>query len=248
MNNLIKITEKNGRQLVSARELYEFLGFDKSQFARWSKKNIVNNQFAIENEDWTGFDINVEGNTLTDYAVSLDFAKKITLVSKSVKGNEIREYFIECEKQLRNGTVKLPTPTELAYMLIQSESEKQIAQEQVRLLTETVKQQAPKVEYVETVLQAVNTWPITLIAAELGKSAIALNQILKEKGIHRKVNGVWVLNADYCNKGYTGTRTHNYTDTLGRPCTSQLTVWTEKGREFIHGLVNEKLNKSLTHA
>ena len=34
MQELIKVTEQNGEQLVSARELYEFLELDKSQWTR----------------------------------------------------------------------------------------------------------------------------------------------------------------------------------------------------------------------
>lgn len=51
MNGLIKVTERNGMSIVSARELYDFLGFDKSNWKRWSEKNIARNEFAIESED-----------------------------------------------------------------------------------------------------------------------------------------------------------------------------------------------------
>jgi phage anti-repressor protein len=59
---LIKITEHNGSKAVSARELYEFLGFKKAHWNRWYNKNIIENQFALENEDYQGFTIVVNGN------------------------------------------------------------------------------------------------------------------------------------------------------------------------------------------
>lgn len=62
MNELIKVTQKDGRQVVSARELYNQLGLANGQFSRWAKSNIIDNPFAIENEDWVRFDIDVEGN------------------------------------------------------------------------------------------------------------------------------------------------------------------------------------------
>jgi phage anti-repressor protein len=41
MNELIKITETNGKKAVSARELYSFLSIDDgSHFARWATRNI----------------------------------------------------------------------------------------------------------------------------------------------------------------------------------------------------------------
>ena len=61
MNELIKVTQKDGRQVVSARELYNQLGLANGQFSRWAKSNIIDNPFAIENEDWVRFDIDVEG-------------------------------------------------------------------------------------------------------------------------------------------------------------------------------------------
>ena len=41
---LIKITERNGKNVVSAKELYDFLGYDRSQWSRWYQTNILNSQ------------------------------------------------------------------------------------------------------------------------------------------------------------------------------------------------------------
>lgn len=69
MNELIKVTQKDGRQVVSDRELYNQLGLANGQFSRWAKSNIIDNPFAIENEDWVRFDIDVEGNKTSDYVL-----------------------------------------------------------------------------------------------------------------------------------------------------------------------------------
>lgn len=87
MNELIKVTEKDGKQLVSARDLYRKLELADGQFARWARTNIVENPYAIENEDWVGFDIYVEGNSTKDYAIVLSFAKKIAMMSKTESEN-----------------------------------------------------------------------------------------------------------------------------------------------------------------
>ena len=50
MGDLIKIKEKDGKQLVSARELHKFLELDKSQIARWLNSKIIKNPFFTENE------------------------------------------------------------------------------------------------------------------------------------------------------------------------------------------------------
>ena len=73
MNELIKLQPQtiNGNTIetVNAKELYEALGLDKSNWSRWTKQNIVNNPFAVENNDYVGFVIMTNGNETTDYAL-----------------------------------------------------------------------------------------------------------------------------------------------------------------------------------
>ena len=105
MNELIKLNQTEiGNELVqavSAREMYKTLGLDKSNWSRWTKKNILNNPFAVENNDYVGFVIMTNGNETTDYALTIDFAKKLAMQVKTVQGEQVRNYFIQCEKKLR---------------------------------------------------------------------------------------------------------------------------------------------------
>lgn len=96
MNELIRITENNGKQAVSARELYEKLGFDLSQWSRWYKKNITENKFAIKNQDYAELDTT---SRTQDFALSLDFAKRLSMMARTETGEQIRNYFIEVEKR-----------------------------------------------------------------------------------------------------------------------------------------------------
>lgn len=115
-------------------------------------------------------------------------------------------------------------------------SENTQIKEQNELQEKQLKEQAPDVEYTKKVLSASNTYSINLIAKEMGMSGVTLNAKLKEKGVQYKQGGVWVLTHKYQNKGYTSTRTHIYTSSDGKERTSMLTVWTERGRKFIHDL------------
>lgn len=99
---LIKIeTNERGEQLVNARELYEFLGFDKSQWTRWYKKNIVEDTFFKENIDYEAFDIMSNGNKTKDFILKLGMAKEISMLARNEKGKQARQYFIEAEKTLK---------------------------------------------------------------------------------------------------------------------------------------------------
>ena len=99
-----------------------------------------------------------------------------------------------------------------------------------------LKLQAPKVQYYDKVLQSQSTYTTTQIAKELGMTAGMLNKRLRWAGIQFRQSGQWLLKAPYQNQGYTATRTHVWESRTGETGTSMLTVWTEKGRLFIHYL------------
>lgn len=98
MRELIKVTaNENGEMLVSARELHEVLG-SKERFSKWFDKML---SYGFENgDDYTTYQMVHPQNKqeFTDYAMKLDMAKELAMVSKLPKGKEVRKYFIECEK------------------------------------------------------------------------------------------------------------------------------------------------------
>ena len=100
---LIKITVKNDQQLVSARDLYHGLEL-KIRFSLWVSKNF--HEFE-EGEDFTSVsrDTEVKNNggiqirELQDYALTLDMAKQLCMMSHSDLGKKYRRYFIELERK-----------------------------------------------------------------------------------------------------------------------------------------------------
>ncbi len=120
MQELIKVTEENGQQLVSARELYDFLGYDKSQWSRWSNKNIVNEEYFTENQDYQSFDTMSNGNLTTDYIITIDVAKELSMMARTEKGKEARQYFINCEKKLKEIIQKPLSVEEMIVLQAQS--------------------------------------------------------------------------------------------------------------------------------
>lgn len=109
------------------------------------------------------------------------------------------------------------------------------ANERIALQDTQLKAQAPKVKYVDDVLQSVNTYTSTQMSKELGlRHAEQLHSALKEKGVMFKQSGQWLLTAKYSGNGYTKPRTHQYTRNDGSVGTNTTTVWTELGRAFLH--------------
>ena len=108
---------------------------------------------------------------------------------------------------------------------------------------------APTVEFAEVILESNGTLTPTQIGADYGLSARELNNILYKQGIQYKSSGQWILYAKYKNRGYVDSRTVN----IGNGNTTNQTVWTQKGRKFIHevlkGLgiraVSDAINKQI---
>nr|WP_076447578.1 phage antirepressor KilAC domain-containing protein [Chryseobacterium sp. RU37D] len=240
MNELIKITEHNGSKAVSARELHVFLEI-KTRFDKWA--NRMFEYGFTENIDYQALvknDQTLKREVLEDYALSMDCAKEISMIQRSEKGKQARQYFIECEKELKS----LPQPSQYHVPGSYAEALKLAYQqaEQIELQSNELKKQAPKVQYFDNVLQSASTYSTNQISLELGMTSIALNKKLKEMCVQYKQNDTWFLYAKYRDKGYTKSKTHHYTGTDGTTQTKTYMVWTESGRLFIHGLIkgNEK--------
>lgn len=105
MKDLIKITTNDkGQQLVSGRELHEFLEV-KSRFNDWIANRINKYEF-IEFEDYIAITktlVTAQGNksNYIDYALTIDMAKELSMVENNEKGKQARRYFIECEKKAK---------------------------------------------------------------------------------------------------------------------------------------------------
>lgn len=101
--------DKDG--MTTARNLYKFLELDLSHYNRWFSKNISNNEFAIENEDYIVFAIKGEnpngGRPTKDAKLTADFAKKLSMTAKNEKGEQARNYFVAIEKKAKDTAIML---------------------------------------------------------------------------------------------------------------------------------------------
>ena len=94
--------DKDG--FVSCKNLYDFLGLDKSHYPRWCESNIIDNPYAEKDIDYRVLAIRGEnpngGRPTTEYLLTASFAKKIAMQSKTERGEEARCYFVACEQAL----------------------------------------------------------------------------------------------------------------------------------------------------
>ena len=116
----------DGSQVVNARDLHKWLNIGKD-FTTWIKSRIDKYNF-IENEDFIVFTKIGEnpqgGRPSSEYIISLDMAKELSMVENNERGREARKCFIEVEKLARK-----------AYASCQVDSTKEwIEKEKARLL------------------------------------------------------------------------------------------------------------------
>lgn len=118
-------------------------------------------------------------------------------------------------------------------------------EETIELQDQVIGELKPKATYFDTILTSTDTVAIGQIAADYGLTANALNKILEEEKVQFKVNRQWLLTKAYRNLGYTESYTHSYTHRNGETGTQLFTRWTQKGRLFIHGLLESRNIKAL---
>lgn len=104
MNEVIKVTvNDNHEPVVSGRQLHEALGV-KTKYADWFNRMIeygfTENQdfLLLKNEQQTGRG----GHNKVDHVIKLDMAKEIAMLQRTERGKQVRQYFIQIEKDFNS--------------------------------------------------------------------------------------------------------------------------------------------------
>lgn len=141
---LIPIRERDGQQAVSGRELHEFLEIETA-YNVW-----FNRMLAYGFEDFKDFQsILIEssgGRPGHDHALSLDMAKELSMIQRSAKGKEARQYFIEVEKRFQ-AAIQPAVPKSLPEALRAYAEEVERSQQ----LEAKISEDAPKVLFADSV-------------------------------------------------------------------------------------------------
>ena len=99
-NQLINIKIQNDKQLVSARDLHKGLRLT-TRFSKWVDQNFHDFESGIDFMSVTGVTDMPNGGTkpIQDYAVTIDMAKQLCMMSHTELGKKYRRYFIELERK-----------------------------------------------------------------------------------------------------------------------------------------------------
>jgi len=95
---------------IDARQLHEKLGIKKA-FTTWIT-TALDNTDSTDGENYQRLKVSLEGSGYKwQYILSLDLASHIAMMSKSKKAEEIRQYFIDVQKQVNNSSQLVPKKT-----------------------------------------------------------------------------------------------------------------------------------------
>lgn len=168
MTEIIKVKTKEDMQVVSARDLHEILGV-KTRFSQWAKQNF---KHFRENIDFSSVVTTTQQNQyggtkeLQDYALTIEMAKHIAMMSGTDKGYKIRDYFIKVEQAWNSPEMVMKRALEIANKKV----------EQLKIENQEMK---PKALFADSVATA----KTNILVSDLSK-------IIKQNGIHTlEVNG-----------------------------------------------------------
>lgn len=215
---------------VDARELHAFLGVGRD-FSSWIKDRIEQYDF-VENQDFGVFteigENRLGGRPAKEYCLTLDMAKELAMVERTDKGKQARQYFIECEREAKGGTVAihraLNDPDALRGMLL-GYTEKVIE------LQAEVATLAPKAAFHDAVAEAINCQTIQEVAKVLGTGMVRLFRFLKSQGILIAGN---LPRQEHIEAGRFRVVAKQFKDKRGESHVYHQTLVTGKGLAFIH--------------
>ena len=162
MNELINVTlNDNHEPVVSARQLHEALEV-KTRYNDWF--NRMTEYGFIENQDYLAITqkrVTAQGNSTNqvDHVIKLDMAKEIAMIQRTERGKQVRQYFIQVEKDF-NSPEKI-----MARALL-------MADQKVHKLEAKIEADRPKVLFAE----AVSASHTSILVGELAK-------LLKQNGV-----------------------------------------------------------------
>lgn len=233
-SELIKVTVQNDQQLVSARELHKGLELT-TRFSKWVDQNFRDFASGMDFMSVTTVTDMPNGGTkpIQDYALTIDMAKQLCLLSRTKKGKEYREYLIEIEKKWNDPQNVVQRAMDILH------SENLQLKLENKSLSRQLEESNKKASYLDVILGTTDAMVTTQIAMDYGYSAVKFNKLLHQLGIQHKVNGQWILYKAYMGKKYTTTKLHTYTDKHGKDHAKPLTAWTQKGRRLIYDILKE---------
>ena len=221
------ISNEQGEPMFCGKDVAEALGYKKPE-------NAVAKH--VDNEDKTTTLIQGSGSNYKTQAIFINESGLYALILSSK---------LESAKRFKRWVTSevLPAIRKQGGYLIakKGESDKDVMKRAMEIVKTTLAKREeqiaklkPRAEYVDSI----NCITTTQLAKELGMSAQELNRRLCEMRIQYWQSGQYMLYAEFARQGFAKSRTRRHVCKHGIVITEMYLVWTERGRNFIHQLLN----------
>ena len=247
------VTDENGEPLFCGKDVCDILGYKRTDLAvrqhvsqHDAAKRCVISQFESAVSD-KAVQRNVKMLFVTEsgfyslvFGSKLPIAQRFKLWVTSVVLPQIRKTggYIPLHEGDTEEDIRRRAEEVLRATLEQKDS--CIAQ-QKKLIGEQeaeIDRLLPKALYADNVLDSISCFTTTQIAKELGLTAQELNRWLCANRVQYYQSGQYMLYAEFAHRGLAKSRTRFELNVgLDRVCTHTYLVWTERGRKFIHQMM-----------
>lgn len=112
-------TNPDGGNVVMGRDLHEFLEVT-TPYDKWFPR-MVEYGFTAGQDFSTNLSKSTGGRPKQDHIITLDMAKEVSMIQRTEKGKQARQYFIECERRLKQVQPELTPEQLMAKALLQAE-------------------------------------------------------------------------------------------------------------------------------
>lgn len=231
--------------LFIAKDVADWIGYDAS-----SVNKMINN--VDEDEKLNGIIFRAGQNREMTFLTE-DGLYEVLMQSRKPIAKQFKKEVKKILKQIRQTGGYIPHNEEMSDEEIMARAlqvanktiekknkELKLAEEENLKLAGIIENQKPRLDYLDEILSCDDALLVTSIAFDYGLSAQALNKILCEERVQRKVRNQYILYSDYLGKGYTKTETKM----IGEKPRVQ-TLWTQKGRMLIHEILNKREIRAL---
>lgn len=224
---------------IESREVADMVGKQHNELLKDIRRfigylgegKIPHTDFFIENEYLTDQNKRQPCFLLTKQGCEM-VANKVTGKKGTLFTARYVMRFNEMESQQATASYMIADPIARAKQWIEEQQQTQLLVERTTIQEQLIAEYEPKITYLDEILNSKNTMTVTQIAADYGMSGQELNRTLWNHDVQRKVGGQWVLYRKHMNNGFTKSKT--YTNETGA---YPQTKWTQKGRLFIHNLL-----------
>ena len=226
------IRGEQGEPLFCAKDVCDALGYDQARKAV---------QRHVDEEDGTKHTILTNGGKQRAIFINESGLYALILSSKLDSAKRFKHWVTsEVLPSIRKqGGYMVVRPDESNEVILARAL--QIMQATLQRRDEQIAKLQPRADYADHVLDSVSCFTVTQIGKELGMTGHDLNVLLCQMGIQYAQSGQYLLYADYARQGLAKNRTFSREANDGTLHTRTYLVWTERGRDFIHRLLDKRL-------